>query len=164
VSVRDEKHALVRSLDVCRAHVLGILDGLSDEQLRAPVLPSGWHCLGMVRHLTLSDERYWFRGIVAGESLDFFPSDDEGGDWYVDPTESAGDVLGAYREEIERSNAIIAATSLDAPPGQQDPRWSGWQIPDVRYIVLHVLVETASHAGHLDAAREMIDGRQWIVL
>jgi hypothetical protein len=164
VSRPDEKHALLRALDACRAHVLGILDGLSDEQLREPVLPSGWHCLGMVRHLTLSDERYWFRGIVAGESLDFFPSEEAGGDWYVDPNESADDVLRAYREEIERSNAIIADTSLDAAPAQRDPRWSGWEIPDVRYIMLHMLAETAAHAGHLDTVRELIDGRQWIVL
>src|SRR3954447_4748761 len=50
--------------------------GLSDEQLRRPVLPSGWSCLGLVRHLTLSDERYWFGVVVAGERLDFWPEGD----------------------------------------------------------------------------------------
>ena len=35
--------------------------GLTEEQLTRPVLPSGWHCLGMVKHLALSDEHYWFR-------------------------------------------------------------------------------------------------------
>jgi Protein of unknown function (DUF664) len=47
--------------------VLGVLDGLDDEALRRPVLPSGWSCLGLVRHLTIDDERSWFRGVVAGD-------------------------------------------------------------------------------------------------
>jgi hypothetical protein len=40
----------------------------------------------------------------------------------------------------------------------------GWKVPNVRFIVLHMIEETACHAGHLDAVRELIDGRQWIVL
>jgi hypothetical protein len=51
-------------------------------------------------------------------------------------------------------------------PRQPDPHWQEWGIdfPDLRFIMLHVIKETACHAGHLDAARELIDGRQWIVL
>jgi hypothetical protein len=59
---------LLQFLDQQRNHVLGILDVLPEEQLRRPVLPSGWNCLGMVKHLALADEHYWFRSIVGGES------------------------------------------------------------------------------------------------
>lgn len=83
-------------LDEPRHRVLGILEGLSEEQLRRPVLPSGWHCLGMVKHLALSDEHYWFRGVVGGESFDFSPRG-ENADWQVGPGESAEDVFGLYR-------------------------------------------------------------------
>ena len=161
----DETRRLLASLDQQRNHVLGILEGLSDEQLRQPILPSGWTMLGMVNHLTLDDEHYWFRCIVAGESLDFFPetSDEPRGAWHVAANEPAAQVLDRYRDEAARSNAIIAATPLDAPPRQRDRWWGTWEVPDLRFIVLHVITETACHAGHLDAARELLDRRQWIV-
>ena len=161
----DEKALLRRYLDAQRNHILGALDGLSDEELRRPVLPSGWTCLGLVKHLTLADERYWFRCIVGGESTDYFP-DEPGGDWLVAPDEAADEVIGAYRDEIDRANELIRITALDAPPGWRDPLWEEWgrDFPDLRFIMVHMIVETATHAGHLDAARELIDGRQWIVV
>jgi hypothetical protein len=67
-----DKDLLLRFLGQQRSHVFGILEGLSEEQLRAPMLPSGWSCLGMVKHLALSDEHYWFRCIMAGEPLSLF--------------------------------------------------------------------------------------------
>ena len=160
-----EREVLVGQLDAQRRHVVGILDGLSEEQLRRPVLPSGWHCLGLVKHLALADERYWFRCVVAGEPMDDLPEGPDG-DWHVAPDESAAYVFALYRDEIRRSNAIISATSLDAAPKQPDPEWATWEqdFPDLRSIVMHVVTETAVHAGHLDAVRELIDGRQWVVL
>jgi len=58
---------LVSSLNAQRDHVLGILEGLSEEALRRPVLPSGWTCLGLVRHLAIDVERFWFASIIAGK-------------------------------------------------------------------------------------------------
>ena len=161
--MNEESQALRDCLDRQRAHVLGILEGLSDEQLRRPVLPSGWNCLGMVKHLALSDEHYWFRSIVGGDSLDYFPKGDRA-DWEVGPAESAEEIFDLYRDEIEHANAIIAATALESPPRQRDEWWGEWEVPDFRFILLHVIAETACHAGHLDAVRETLDGRQWIVL
>jgi Protein of unknown function (DUF664) len=159
----EERQTFLRFLDQQRNHVLGILEGLSEAQLREPVLPSGWSGLGMLKHLALSDEHYWFRGIVGGEPLDYFP-EGERADWLVEPREPAEAIFDLYRDEIRRSNAIIETTSLDAPPRQRDAWWGDWNVPDLRYIMLHVITETATHAGHLDAVRELIDGRQWIVL
>lgn len=160
-----ERELLLGHLQAQRRHVLAILEGLSEEQLRRPVLPSGWHCLGLVKHLALSDEHYWFRCVVSGEPLDFFPPGPNG-DWQVGPEESGEDVLGLYREEIRLSNSVIAVTSFDAAPKQPDADWASWgmDFPDVRSVIMHVITETAVHAGHLDAVRELIDGRQWVVL
>jgi hypothetical protein len=165
--VNAETQMLQRFLNSQRDHVFGILEGLSDEQLRRPVLPSGWSCLGLVKHLALGDEHYWFRCIVAGEPFDFFPgwNDDRGdSDWFVEPDESAEAIFDLYRDEIERSNAIIAITPLDMAPRQRDERWGEWKIPDFRYIMLHLIEETACHAGHLDAVVELLTGRKWLVV
>jgi len=164
--MNKETRRLLDSLEQQRNHVLGILEGLSEEQLRRPILPSGWNPLGMVNHLALDDEHYWFRCIVGGESLDFFPdrSDETPGAWHIEPNESAEQVFDLYRDEAARANAIIEVTPLDAAPRQRDPWWGNWEVPDLRFIILHVITETACHAGHLDAARELLDRRQWIVL
>jgi hypothetical protein len=160
-----ERSLLLGRLAGLRRHVVSQLDGLSDEQLRRPVLPSGWSCLGLVRHLTLSDERYWFEVVVAGEPLDFWPGGDNG-DWRVDPHEPAEAVLAAYQSAIRRSDEIIGARSLDDPPAQPEDWWesAGMSFPDLRTVLVHVLVETATHAGHLDAVRELLDGRQYLVV
>jgi hypothetical protein len=162
--METEASLLLSSLNNQRDHVLGILDGLTEEALRRPVLPSGWTCLGMVQHLTISDERFWFRGIVAGEPVELTITDDScAAAWQVPAAVPAGAVLDAYRREIELANAIIAATPLDAPPARwPDELWPDWKLQDLRAVLLHVVTETACHAGHLDAVRELIDGRTWL--
>lgn len=163
--MNPETELLLRHLNAQRQHVLAAIDGLSDEQLRRPMLPSGWNILGLMKHLSLGDEHYWFRSIVGGESLDVLPEGQDS-DWYVADDEAADDIIDLYKHEIEAANAIIAVTALDDPPGQKDPTWQEWGIdfPDLRGIILHVIAETACHAGHLDAARELIDGHQFLVM
>jgi hypothetical protein len=163
--MNDETIVLLRVLDSQRNHIFHALEGLADADLRRPVLPSTWTCLGLVRHLTLADERYWFRCVVGGESTSYFPTD-PGGDWAVGADESAAAVLDAYRAEIALANEHIRSTPIDASPRWRDPRWKEWgnDFPSLRVILLHMIVETATHAGHLDAVRELIDGRQWVVV
>lgn len=158
-----ERESLTAALAGARAHVLAQVEGLSDADLRRGVLPSGWSCLGLVRHLTLSDERYWFEVSMAGGSLDYWP-DGDNGDWLVGPDESAQDVIAAYRSSIAASDAIIAGISLDDAPTRRESWWpEGW-FGDLRAVLQHVIVETATHAGQLDAARELLDGKQQLVL
>jgi uncharacterized damage-inducible protein DinB len=160
-----ERALLIHRLVGQRRHVLEQLDGLSDEQLRRPVLPSGWSCLGLVRHLTLSDERYWFEVVMAGLPLDFWP-EGHNADWYVADDEPADTVLALYRAAIDRSDKIITRFELDDPPTRPEDWWSdaGLSFPDLRAVLVHVIVETATHAGQLDAVRELLDGKQYLVL
>jgi len=162
--VATETRLLLSSLNGQRTHVLGILEGLSEEALRRPVLPSGWTCLGMVQHLTLADERFWFRGIVAGDPACVSTSQEaDKAVWQVSPAVPASAVFDAYRQQIELANAIITTTALDTAPALwPDELWPTWKLQDLRAILLHVITETACHAGHLDAARELIDGRKWL--
>ncbi len=158
--------ALLASLNAQRRHVVGIVEGLSDDQLRATLLPSGWSLVGLVQHLALDVEHYWFSCIVGGESLEVVASgaDDPNDAWKVAATTPCSEVLAAYRAKIDAANEVIASTPLEAPPKQRDGWWGEWDVPNLRFVMLHVITETACHAGHLDAARELIDGTQWVTL
>lgn len=160
----DEKGMLVAYLDAQRRHALGILDGLSNEDMHRAVLPSGWTPAGLVNHLALDDERFWFRAVVAGEPPVIERIGKDGDAWQVAPDVLVADILDLYRQEIERSNAVIAATLLDAPPAWWPDFFPNFRLDNLRDVLLHVIAETACHAGHADAARELIDGKRWMVL
>jgi uncharacterized damage-inducible protein DinB len=160
-TIPDETTALLSYLRAQRDHVLGILEGLPEEDLRRPVLPTGWSCLGVVQHLALDVERFWFRSVVAGELVEL-PEGDEG--WTVEPEQTAASVFDLYRAEIRLADEIIGRTPLDAAPAWWPDFFGDLPRRELRRTVLHVITETATHAGHLDAARELIDGRTWLVL
>jgi len=160
----DEKTMLLSSLDAQRNHVLGILEGLPEEDLRRPVLPSGWTCVGLVQHLALDVERFWFRAVIAGEQTIIDDLNAAGDVWQVPSDVRAEDIFDVYRQEIDLANAIITATSLDTAPAWWPNFFGDWRLRDLREVILHVITETACHAGHLDVVRELIDGRRWLVL
>lgn len=93
--------ALLRTLDAQRNHAIGILDGLNRNALLTPVLPTGWSCLGLVQHLAVDVERFWFRAVMAGEEAAWAEfGDDQASAWQVDPDTEPADVFGLYRDEI----------------------------------------------------------------
>ncbi|SDM40399.1 DinB family protein [Allokutzneria albata] len=160
----SHKH-LLGALDAQRRHVLGILSGLTAEDLRRPVLPSGWSCLDLVNHLALDVELFWFRAVVAGQPDAIAELDVVGDAWRVDPNLPPDQVLAGYRTQIEHADAVLATTSLDsAPAWWPDGLFGDWRLATNGEVLLHVITETACHAGHLDAARELLDGHQWLVV
>ncbi|MFI0723545.1 DinB family protein [Streptomyces sp. NPDC021224] len=160
-----ELATLLGVLNSKRTHVLGILEGLDEEALRRPVLPSGWTCLGLVHHLALDDEKFWFRAVAAGErsAIEEILTSGENA-WLPGPQKSAEEILALYRREGERADSFLTGADLDAAPAWWPDFFSGWQYDTLREVVLHVITETATHAGHLDAVRELIDGRQRLVI
>ncbi|MFI5712652.1 DinB family protein [Kribbella sp. NPDC051620] len=147
-------------LDAQRGRVFEIVEGLTPEQLTKAVLPSGWTVLGMIEHLG-GAERHWFQQVALG-AADPFPwpeeptEDDEGG---FSSALSPETVFGFYRDQIARSNEVLASVPWDTPPVGDHGQGDTSLITDLRFIVLHLIEETARHLGHLDAARELIDGR-----
>src|SRR5947209_3158798 len=99
-TMERESTTLLSYLSAQRTHVLGILAGLDDEALRRPVLPSGWTGLGLVQHLALDVERFWFRCVVAGErtAIDGLAATPDA--WHVGAEASAETVFEVYRQEI----------------------------------------------------------------
>jgi hypothetical protein len=102
-----EKSLLLTTLGEQRHHVLGFLDGLSeDDDLRRSVLPSGWSCLELVHHLAVDVERFWFRAVMAGEQVELHSGD---GGWRAAEDMTAEAVLELYRKEARRSDEMEAA-------------------------------------------------------
>ncbi|MGW0600212.1 DinB family protein [Streptomyces sp. NPDC002776] len=164
-STDAEINALLSSLDGQRRHVLGIVDGLDDQALRRPILPSGWSCLGLVQHLALDVERFWFRAVVLGDKDVIRALDETDDAWQVAPDVPATGVIERYCREMDLANASIAACSADTTLAWWPHHLFGEpHLHNLRDVMLHVITETACHAGHLDAARELIDGRRWLVL
>ena len=146
-----EKQTLLAFLDYVRDAVAAKASGVTDEVGRAPGVPSGTSLLGLVKHLTES-ERMWFVWGYAGR-----------GEARPDPhavavtDEDTGDaVIAAYREAIKESNAIVAACDDLAAPGVRTPRSQG--TTSMRWLLAHMIEETARHAGHADILREQTDG------
>jgi hypothetical protein len=155
----DPRELLVAYLDFYRQTVLRKLDGLSEEELRTSRLPSGWTPLELLKHLA-GVERRWLRWGFAAEPVERpWVEDGPDGRWRVGPDETAGDVRTLFLDECARSRRIVAAAGLD-----EVARTGGrFQPPDppptLAWILFHLLQEYARHAGHLDVARELADGR-----
>ncbi len=154
-----ELQALTCFLDWQRETILLKTDGLTREQLARSLPPSSLTLAGLVNHLALVEDT-WFRVRFAGLDDDVLWA---GHDWDADPDyefRTAVDLepeelRQRYRDACARSREVVAqAGSLD----QLSVRTRDGQHWDLRWVLLHMLEETARHAGHADLLREAIDG------
>lgn len=151
----NEKEVLTGFLDHYRKTLLEICEGLTEEQLRRPMVPSGTSLLGLVKHLVYV-ERGWFQESVANEPFEYpFDSDDPDIDFRIEEGETSEEIFDLYRRACERSRRALEEASLDDLI--QDPKRS--RDYNVRWIAVHMIEETARHVGHADILREQIDGR-----
>ncbi|QHA02286.1 DUF664 domain-containing protein [Streptomyces broussonetiae] len=152
------KNYLHDDLRWIREAMLSKLDGLSEYDIRRPLTSTGTNLLGLIKHLSFWEARYF------GEVFDRpFPEplprwDDEaerGADMWVTEHESRAEIVDRYRRVWDHADATIDALAIDAPGHVP---W--WPRPEVKLfnILVHVLTETSRHAGHADILREHLDG------
>jgi uncharacterized damage-inducible protein DinB len=150
----DEKALLAAFLDYERDTVLWKLSGLTDEQLRMLRTPSGMSLLGLVKHLAYVERSWLQRGFLGQDIYVPWFSGDEDADFRIERDETTASVLAFYRAEIDVSNRIVAGAELhDMMARDARPRRS------LRWILIHLIEETARHAGHADLMRELADGQ-----
>ncbi|MFF8261849.1 DinB family protein [Streptomyces virginiae] len=155
----DERTQLLGWLDMQRSIIRWKCEGLSDEDAHRPVLPSSplMTAAGLVSHMRWV-EHCWFEVMLLDRPSDANPQfgEVEDADMQVD-----GIPLGRLLEEYDRqcavSNEIVASLSLD-DTGRNTEFKAG--AASVRWVLLHMIEETARHAGHLDAIRELVDGEK----
>jgi uncharacterized damage-inducible protein DinB len=148
-----EKESLHISLDRHRDVVLWKLEGLDDEQLRRPMTPSGTNLLGLVKHLA-AVEYGWFCDTFGRESEPMpFDDDDENADMRVEAHETTADIVAFYGRARAAADRAIDELELESVGAA----WFGGAV-SLRWVLIHMIEETARHAGHMDIVRELIDG------
>jgi len=149
----DEKTSLHVSLDRHREAVLWKLEGLDDASLRRPMTPSGTNLLGLVKHLA-AVEYAWFCQTFGRRTEPLPFSDEEpNADMRVTSDESTQDILEFYARARAAADRVIDEVDLD----ETGTAWFGDAV-SMRWVLLHMVEETARHAGHIDIVRELIDG------
>ncbi|MEV8456574.1 DinB family protein [Streptomyces sp. NPDC052095] len=153
----DERTQLIGWLDSQRAVARWKCEGLSEADAHRAVLPSSplMTAAGVLSHLRWA-EHLWFEVVLMGRPATGPVFDGpEDADMMVDGVPLAK-LLDDYDRQVEVSNGIVAGRSLDETGRHPDFEASG---AGLRWIMLHMIEETARHAGHLDAIREILDGR-----
>jgi uncharacterized damage-inducible protein DinB len=148
VSTGSEREVLAAFLDLYRRIVMRKLAGLSDEDARRRLVPSATTLLGVVKHLA-GVEREWFGQVLGQRPLVPVPGDG----FSLEPDDTVAGVLADYQAACEESRAAAAEHELD------------YTVPhdrlgsvSLRWILVHMVEETARHAGHADILREQTDG------
>jgi hypothetical protein len=157
-STANERDALTSFLDRQRDALARKVRGVSDADARRAPTASSLSLLGLLKHAAVWEDR-WFQGIVAGRPLpDGWPEHkspipDE--DFLVDDGDTVEQWAARYEEAAQTSRQIVAAMELDQSCARTD-------VIDcnLRCVLLHLIEETARHAGHADLIRETLDGSQ----
>ena len=154
--VSDERELLLAYVAQQRDGIRYAARGLTDEQAKTrPVASSALSIAGLVKHAAQT-ERGWVAGNVCG--LDLGPDRyDQAFD--LAPGETLAGVLARYADVAAETERLVRALDLDRPvpipPAPWFPDEGEWS---VRWVLLHLIEETARHAGHADILREAIDG------
>jgi len=148
-----EKESLRVALDRHRDAILWKLEGLDDEQLRRSMVPSGTSLLGLVKHVA-AVEYGWFCDTFGREAEPLpFDDDDPDADLRVEPDETTADLLAFYGRARAAADHAIDEVGLE----ETGMAWFGEPVT-MRWVLIHMVEETARHAGHVDILRELIDG------
>jgi hypothetical protein len=141
----DERELLLSWLGFLRGAVLRKINALNDDDSRWT--PNGRliSLLGIVNHLTKLEWR-WIDGSMRGEDTKREPSE-----FYPGPELTVEEAVGAYRARAAVTDAYVRSTPLNTPCREGGRT-------DLRLVMLHLINETARHAGHADSTRELLDG------
>ena len=143
----DERATLLALLQFQRESVLRKLDDLDDETAKRRLVGSDTTLLWLVQHLAHA-ETLWFQVRFRGdgpEVLDVLA---------METGSTLAQAIDAYRQTWSRSDAVVTAADLDDLVADDQDLGP----VNLRWVLSHLLEETARHAGHADILRELIDG------
>jgi uncharacterized damage-inducible protein DinB len=151
--VADERDALLTFLAVQRSALRAAVFGLTEEQARSRPAASALCLGGLVKHAARTERRWVVAGIAGQPLPGLWPIEDWPADFQLTAAESLDDMLAYYAETANRTTQIVTAIDDLGQPSAVNPEQSA------RWVLFHLIQETARHAGHADVIREALDGR-----
>ena len=156
----DQKQVLQRYMKVAHDALLWKLDGVSEYDLRRPMVPTGTNLLGLLKHVATVEAGY-LGDIFDRPFPDTFPwnADDaeDNADLWATADESSESIIDLYKRVVAHSEATVEALDLDAEG--HVPWWGPENNPvTLQRILVHMVTELNRHLGHADILREQIDG------
>ncbi len=160
MSAYDPKPDLRRYLQAAREVLVWKLDGLSEYDIRRPLVPTGTNLLGVIKHLASVELGYFGAtfGRPSDEPLPWFEEGAEpNADMWATASESRDEIVGLYKRAWAHADATIEALALNAVG--HVPWWpENANEVTLHRVLVHMIAETNRHAGHADIVRELIDG------
>ena len=160
----QERADLRASLDKHRFFLRHTLRGLTDEQAALRTTPSALTLGGLIKHVSAT-EASWATFIRQGPAAFVIPDADDAPeiDWLanfrMDGPDTVQSLLAAYEKVAAETDALVETVDLDAgQPLPQAPWFEPGAVWSARRVLLHIIAETAQHAGHADIIREALDG------
>jgi uncharacterized damage-inducible protein DinB len=145
--IADERTTVLELLQFQRESVVRKVDGLDDAAARHRLVDSGTTLLWLVKHLAQAEDLWILRRFAGGTGVVTTDA--------VSDEDTLADAVEAYRATWARVDEVVAGADLDqlcADTGTESP-------VSLRWVLMHLLEETARHAGHADILRELIDGQ-----
>jgi uncharacterized damage-inducible protein DinB len=155
----DERTVLTTFLDYARDTVHAKCAGLADADARRAPLPGSplMTISGLVSHLRWV-ESSWIEDTLLGCAIDApWTEDDPDREFRVAVEVPLAQLLAEYRAACARHRDLVASLDLDTPSRGDLGEWRTEPVT-MRWILLHLIEETARHNGHLDVLRELADG------
>jgi uncharacterized damage-inducible protein DinB len=151
--VADERDGLLTFVALQRDGLRASVLGLTDDQARATPAASGLSLGGLIKHVARTEQRWVVAGIAGRPLSGLWPIENYPDDFRMDTDETLAGLLSYYTETAAQTEQIIAEVADLGQPSVADPETS------VRWVLFHLLKETARHAGHADIIRETLDGQ-----
>jgi len=148
---RDERELLLSWLAFLRANIIRKVEGLTEQDARWTPGDALLPLLGIINHLTRVEWR-WIDGELLGAEVSRSEAEFRPG-----PELTVAAAVDAYRQRAAATEAAVRALPLTAP-ARREHRGDWDPAQDARWVLLHLIHETAQHGGHADATRELLDG------
>jgi hypothetical protein len=153
-TVTDERDGLLAYLAQQRGALCASVLGLTDEQARATPTASELSLGGLIKHSARTERRWVIAGIAGQPLPGLWPIENWPDDFRMSQDETLAGLLSYYAQTAAQTEQIIAEGADLGQPTAMDPEKSA------RWVLLHLLKETARHAGHADIIRETLDGER----
>ena len=158
-----ERADLIESLRRHRGFLRFTVRGLTDEQATLRPTASALTLAGLIKHVAHTEAKWADFAQRGGAAFDMGNWSKEAwlAEWRLEPGETLASILAEYEEIARQSDELVATLDLDVSyPLPQAPWFEPGAAWSVRRTFLHVIAETAQHAGHADIIRESLDGQK----